>query len=86
MGGSTIRFNLRRDCKIYVAVLIHVPEHYCAGGTQLIGPQVMRKRHFRRLGMKVVELQYDWLAKLRVHPRTLEEYLAERLKLAEDVM
>lgn len=86
MGGSTIRFNLRRDCKIYVAVLIHVPEHYCAGSTQLIGPQVMRKRHFRRLGMKVVELQYDRLAKLQVHPRTLEEYLVERMKSAEDAM
>lgn len=86
MGGSTIRFNLHRDCKIYVAVLIHVPEHYCAGSTQLIGPQIMRKRHFRRLGMKVVELQYERLAKLRVHPRTLEEYLIERLKSAEDAM
>ncbi|XP_021925496.1 FAST kinase domain-containing protein 3, mitochondrial isoform X1 [Zootermopsis nevadensis] len=86
MGGSTIRFNLRHDCKVYVAVLIHVPEHYCAGGTELIGPQLMRKRHFRRLGMKVAELQYDKLTKLRVHPRTLQEYLIERLKSAEDAM
>lgn len=86
MGGSTIRFSLRREGSIYVAVLIHVPEHYCASSTQLIGPQVMRKRHFRRLGMKVVELQYDRLAKLRVHPKSLEEYLVEKLKSAEDAM
>jgi Xaa-Pro dipeptidase len=86
MGGSTIRFNLRRECSVYVAVLIHVPEHYCATTTQLIGPQVMRKRHFRRLGMKVVDLQYDRLAKLRVHPKSLEEYLVEKLKSAEDAM
>jgi Xaa-Pro dipeptidase len=86
MGGSTIRFNLRREGNIYVAVLIHVPEHYCASSTQLIGPQLMRKRHFRRLGMKVVELQYDRLAKLRVHPKSLEEYLVEKLKSAEDTM
>ncbi|PNF40653.1 hypothetical protein B7P43_G05910 [Cryptotermes secundus] len=86
MGGSTIHFNLRRECNVYVAVLIHVPEHYCAGSTQLIGPQVMRKRHFRRLGMKVVELQYDRLAKLRVHPKTLDEYLIEKLKSAEDAI
>jgi Xaa-Pro dipeptidase len=86
MGGSTIHFNLRRESNVYVAVLIHVPEHYCAGSTQLIGPQVMRKRHFRRLGMKVVELQYDRLAKLRVHPKPLEEYLIEKLKSAEDAI
>lgn len=86
MGGSTIHFNLRRECNMYVAVLIHVPEHYCVGSTQLIGPQVMRKRHFRRLGMKVVELQYDRLAKLRVHPKTLQEYLIEKLKSAQDAI
>jgi len=86
MGGSTIRFNLRHECNVYVAVLIHVPEHYCASSSQLTGPQVMRKRHFRQLGMKVVELEYDRLAKLRVHPKTLEGYLVEKLKSAEDAI
>lgn len=86
MGGSTVRFNLRRERNLYVAVLIQVPEHYCRNGTHLIGPQAMRKRHFRRLGMKVVELQYDRLAKLKVHPKDLRDYLEERLKSAEDAI
>ncbi|XP_069681423.1 FAST kinase domain-containing protein 3, mitochondrial isoform X1 [Periplaneta americana] len=86
MGGSTIRFNLRRERNLYVAVLIHIPEHYCANSSQLIGPQVMRRRHFRRLGLKVVELQYERLSKLRMHPKSLEEYLVEQLKSAEDAI
>jgi hypothetical protein len=36
--------------------------------------------------MKVVELQYDRLAKLRVHLKSLEAYLVENLKSAEDAI
>lgn len=75
--------NFLRDRDLYTAVLIIMPEHYCNDGKKLIGPQVMRKRHFRKLGLKVVTLDYGTLARYKVHPVDLNEYLRERFKNPE---
>jgi hypothetical protein len=77
-------FNTRKERNVQTAILIHLPEHYCRAGEVLIGPQHMRHRHLRRLGMRVATLQYELLAKLRIHPKELSQYLNERIKAAED--
>lgn len=80
--GQLWNFNAHTDRDVYVAVLIMLPEHYDSGREHLIGSQSMRCRHFRRLGLKVVTLEYETLSKLRVHSRELHRYLVERMKLA----
>lgn len=75
--------NLDRDYNKHTAVIIHTPEHYCSKREHLIGKQEMRKRHLRHLGLKVVSLDVENLAKLRVHPKALSKYLEERFSQAE---
>lgn len=80
--GRLWSFNSHTDRNVHVATIIHLPEHYDATRQHLIGPQSMRIRHFRRLGLKVVTLDYEMLAKLRVHGNELHKYLVERMKEA----
>lgn len=80
--GRLWSFNTHTDRNVHVATIIHLPEHYDATKQHLIGPQSMRIRHFRRLGLKVVTLDYEMLAKLRVHGNELHKYLVERMKQA----
>jgi Xaa-Pro dipeptidase len=76
---------LQREKNLNVAVLIHLPEHFSADG-YLIGPQSMRIRQFRKLGLKVATLKYDALMKLKIHPNELDNYLKERMKLALEAL
>lgn len=80
--GRLWSFNAHTDRNIHVATIIHLPEHYDTTREHLIGPQSMRIRHFRRLGLKVVTLDYEMLAKLRIHGNELHKYLVERMKKA----
>ncbi|XP_001864674.2 FAST kinase domain-containing protein 3, mitochondrial [Culex quinquefasciatus] len=84
--GSIFSLNTAKERNINVAVLIHLPEYYNASGEHLIGPQAMRIRHLRRLGLKVVTLKFDVLYKLKVHPAELRKYLVERLKQALEAL
>lgn len=80
--GRLWSFNTHTDRNLHIATIIHLPEHYDATKQHLIGPQSMRIRHFRRLGLKVVTLDYEMLAKLRVHGNELHKYLVERMREA----
>lgn len=80
--GQLWKFNSHTDRNIYVACLIQLPEHYDSERKYLSGPQAMRIRHMRMLGLKVVTLDYETLAKLRVHAKELHKYLVERMKSA----
>lgn len=83
LGSSILNLNLKVDRNIAVAVLIHPPEHYCSMKVELVGPQNMRKRHLKAVGMKVVDLDYDMLMRLQMHRVELEKYVAKCLKHAE---
>lgn len=80
--GQLWNFNAHTDRNVYVACIINLPEHYDSSKQHLIGAQSMRIRHLRRLGLKVVTLEYEQLAKLRVHSRELHKYLVEQMKQA----
>lgn len=75
-------YNSLKEPNMYVAALIHLPEHYDSTGTYLTGEQQMRIRHLRLIGMKVVSLNYVKLRKLFVHRKELREYFAEQMKKA----
>ncbi|XP_063703123.1 FAST kinase domain-containing protein 3, mitochondrial-like [Culicoides brevitarsis] len=80
--GNMWNFNIRKERNIHVAVLVHIPEYYDSTGEYLIGPQVMRIRQMRKMGMRVVTLQYDTLARLKMYPKDLRKYLVNRMREA----
>ncbi|XP_058120531.1 uncharacterized protein LOC131262523 isoform X2 [Anopheles coustani] len=84
--GNVFSINMMKERNINVAVLVHLPEFYDSTGNYLIGPQVMRIRHLRRLGLKVVTLQFDVLYKMKIHPKQLRRYLVERMQTALDAL
>uniref|UniRef100_A0A182TIS7 RAP domain-containing protein n=1 Tax=Anopheles melas TaxID=34690 RepID=A0A182TIS7_9DIPT len=84
--GNIFSLNTMKERNINVAVLVHLPEYFDSTGKYLIGPQVMRIRHLRRLGLKVATLRFDVLYKLKIHPLELREYLVERMKQALDAL
>ncbi|XP_059469787.1 FAST kinase domain-containing protein 3, mitochondrial-like [Neocloeon triangulifer] len=67
----------RSQCAI---LLIHVPEHYSRDGKVLTGPQALRKRIFQLLGFKVVDLNYDTLNRLKVHPYAVRQHVAKMMQ------
>lgn len=80
--GQLWKFNAHTDRNVYAAVLVHVPEHYDAEGVHLVGAQAMRVRHLRLLGLRVVQLEYETLARLRVHGNELREYVVAQMRAA----
>ncbi|CAH2231634.1 jg19454 [Pararge aegeria aegeria] len=70
--------SLKNDC---TAILIHLPDHYCTDNEQLIGPQVMKKRHLNILGIKVVSLKYALLSQFYTSYNTvgLRKYIADSI-------
>ncbi|XP_037963071.2 uncharacterized protein LOC119690963 [Plutella xylostella] len=78
LGSNT--FNWKSKCAKdeIVAVLVHLPEHYCSDD-ELVGPQEMRKRHLRLLGMKVASLKYTTLYDFKSSKNNvgLQKYLKE---------
>lgn len=80
MGRTISKMNLQQD-KLYTAILIHIPEHFCSDG-QLVGAQAMRIRHLKMKGFKVVTLEHKLLYKLVVYPKELMKYISEQMEKA----
>jgi len=60
------------------AVLIHTPEHYERNQVHLLGQQAMRERQLKKLGYKVMHVNYSEVNKLLVVPSALNEYLKKQ--------
>ncbi|XP_046831618.1 FAST kinase domain-containing protein 3, mitochondrial-like isoform X2 [Vespa crabro] len=86
LSVSTEIFNLENNRNLNTVVLIHLPEHYCRNTKHLIGPQVTRKRQIRKLGFRVVCLDYMTLEKLFDQPEELSNYLIKNFEAAEDAL
>lgn len=80
--GQLWSFKSHTDRNVHVACLILLPEYYDSSRKHLIGPQSMRIRHLRHLGLRVVTLDYETLSRLRMHGKELHQYLVERMKQA----
>lgn len=68
-----------KNCKV---ILINLPEHYCFGGNDLIGPQLLRIRVLRKLGFQVATLDYEILSRLEKHSVEMKNYLAKQIDSA----
>ncbi|XP_035730512.1 FAST kinase domain-containing protein 3, mitochondrial-like isoform X2 [Vespa mandarinia] len=86
LSVSTEIFNLENNRNLNTVILIHLPEHYCRNTKHLIGPQVTRKRQIRKLGFRVVCLDYMTLEKLFDQPEELSNYLIKNFEAAEDAL
>ncbi|XP_076645738.1 FAST kinase domain-containing protein 3, mitochondrial-like isoform X1 [Halictus rubicundus] len=66
------------------AVLIYLPEYYCRNTRRLIGSQIMRKRHIRKLGFRVMTLDYVILQEVWSESDKLSSYLLKSLDSVEE--
>lgn len=76
-GRLTSRENAKN-----IIVLIHPPEHYDITGSHLVGRQAMRVRQMKKLGFKVMEVDYSIAKKLLMVPHKLTSYLSEQFDAA----
>lgn len=77
VGRTMSKINSQQD-KLYTAILINIPEHFCSDG-QLVGAQAMRIRHLKNKGFKVVALEHKILYKLIMYPKELVKYISDQL-------
>lgn len=84
--GNTFNWKTKSIRNENIAVLIHLPDHYCSNNEQLVGPQVMRKKHLKILGLKVVSLKYSILSQFYTGCNTseLRKYIEDSIKIGED--
>lgn len=79
VAASLMRFGFRsNNNKDIITVIIHPQEHYDRTGKHLIGQQAMRLRHLKKMGFRIIELNYDECYKLRKHPTKLREHLSKK--------
>ena len=79
VAASLMRFGFRSNNNTAITtVVIHTPEHYVRTGSHLIGQQAMRIRHLKKMGFRVMELNYDEVYKLRKDPKRLREHLSRK--------
>lgn len=75
--------NFRETKNAFVALLIHLPEHYILEEDHLIGAQVTRRRHLAQLGIVVVSLNYSQLLKLYSSGSNLLRHITDAITNAK---
>ncbi|XP_076387316.1 uncharacterized protein LOC100883245 isoform X1 [Megachile rotundata] len=86
VSNSVFHLNLEQKKNVNTAVLIYLPEYYCRNTRHVIGPQIMRKRQIKKLGFRVMILDYITLQELWNQSNKLSTYLLECLHSAEDAL
>ncbi|XP_076665635.1 uncharacterized protein LOC143367555 [Andrena cerasifolii] len=86
VSSPVFHLSLGQEKNINTAVFIHLPEYYCKNTRHLIGPQIMKKRHIRKLGFRVMALDYIILQEFWSQSKKLSSYLLESLNSAEDAL
>lgn len=85
MGSNNSNWKSKLIRNDNIAILIHLPDHYCIDNEQLIGPQTMKKRQLKILGFRVASLKYSQLSKFYTSYNTsgLREYIVNSIQNAE---
>ncbi|KAE9539914.1 hypothetical protein AGLY_005166 [Aphis glycines] len=71
--------NFKQHPGLCTAILVHLPEHYCWEKEHLIGIETTRIRHFRKIGLNVMSINYEKILELK-YPAELTEYINYRYK------
>lgn len=63
------------------AILIHLPDDFCTDNKNLIGPQLMRRKHLQIIGLNVTSLSYSLLSQFYTSHNTngLRDYIKNSL-------
>lgn len=85
-SAPSFNLSLHKKRNINTAILIHLPEYYCRDSRHLTGPQIMRKRQMRKLGLRVACLDYAKLTELADQDDKLMSYLSQSLDSVEDAL
>lgn len=85
---TTLNWKAKSSRNENTALLIHLPDHYCSDNEELIGPQVMRIKHLRILGLKVASVKYSVISQFYTSFNTndLQKYLKECINNAEECL
>lgn len=81
-----LELDLTEEKNENTAVLIMLPHYYCWNSTELIGQQAMKIRHLRKMGFRVMLLDFQNLQSLHSQPDKLEKYLNHTFKTAFDAL
>jgi hypothetical protein len=83
---SVLELNLTQEKNENTAILIILPDYYCWNSTNLIGEQAMKIRHLRKLGFRVMLLDFKILNDLYDQPDKLKNYLNTTFKAAQEAL
>lgn len=85
LGSNCVDWKTRSARNENIAVLIHLPDHFCSDNEQLVGPQLLRKKQLKILGMRVVSLKYSLLSQFYTsyNMNGLRQYLIDKINEAE---
>ncbi|CAK9813371.1 FAST kinase domain-containing protein 3, mitochondrial [Anthophora plagiata] len=86
VSTSVFHLNIDQERNVNTVVFIYLPEYYCRNTSHLIGPQIMRRRHIRKLGFKIMTLDYAVLQEYWNQSNKLSSYLLKRLHSTEDAL
>lgn len=84
ISTSVFHLNLDQEKNVNTAVFIYLPEYYCRNTHHLIGPQIMKKRQIKKLGFKVMTLDYVTIQEFWNQSNKLSSYLLKSLHSAEN--
>uniref|UniRef100_A0A2H8TQL2 FAST kinase domain-containing protein 3 n=1 Tax=Melanaphis sacchari TaxID=742174 RepID=A0A2H8TQL2_9HEMI len=71
--------NFKKHPGLCTVILVHLPEHYCWGKEHLTGIETTRIRHFQKIGLNVMTINYEKILELK-YPAELTEYINNRYK------
>jgi Xaa-Pro dipeptidase len=83
-ASALLRFGFLTENSSNIAVLINLPEHYDRKDEHLIGNQILKIRHLRRMGFRIITLRYSKLKRLKPNPEKLKDYLREEYRKVVD--
>merc|ERR1719457_431182 len=83
-ASALLRFGFLTENSSNIAVVINLPEHYDRKGEHLIGNQILKIRHLRRMGFRIITLRYSKLKRLKPNPEKLKDYLREEYRKVVD--
>lgn len=71
--------NFKKHAGLCTVILVHLPEHYCWENEHLTGIETTRIRHFRKIGLNVMSINYKKILELK-YPAELTEYINNSYK------
>ncbi|KAG6458156.1 FAST kinase domain-containing protein 3, mitochondrial [Manduca sexta] len=85
LGSNNFDWKSKSGRNDNIAILINLPDHFCSDNERLVGPQLLRKKHLKMLGLKVVNIKYSVLSQFYTsyNAAGMRQYLIDSIENAE---